>query len=115
MNTVIIREDDLIETIADALQYISYFHPMDYIRALGAAYAREVSPAAKDAMAQILSNSRMCAEGHRPICPDTGIVTVFIPWGMDCRLDSLRSLQPVVNEGERRAHLPPDEDRKDSG
>src|SRR5690606_11471810 len=68
MNTVIIREDDLIETIADALQYISYFHPMDYIRALGAAYEREVSPAAKDAMAQILSNSRMCAEGQRPIC-----------------------------------------------
>src|SRR3546814_3413031 len=86
MNTVIIREDDLIETIADALQYISYFHPMDYIRALGAAYAREVSPAAKDAMAPILSNSRMYAEGHRPICQDTGIVTVFIQWGMDCRL-----------------------------
>src|SRR3546814_16962548 len=86
MNTVIIREDDLIETIADALQYISYFHPMDYIRALGAAYRREVSPAAKDAMAQLLSNSRMCAEGHRPICPDTGLVTIFIQWGMDCRL-----------------------------
>src|SRR3546814_3312130 len=102
MNTVIIREDDLIETIADALQYISYFHPMGYIRALGAAYAREVSPAAKDAMAQILSNSRMCAEGHRPICQDTGIVTVFIQWGMDCRLDRPRSLQQVVDEGVRR-------------
>jgi len=108
MNTVIIREDDLIETIADALQYISYFHPMDYIRALGAAYQREVSPAAKDAMAQILSNSRMCAEGHRPICQDTGIVTVFIKWGMDCRLDSARSLQQVVDEGVRRAYLHPD-------
>jgi fumarate hydratase class I len=108
MNTVIIREDDLIETIADALQYISYFHPMDYIRALGAAYEREVSPAAKDAMAQILSNSRMCAEGHRPICQDTGIVTVFIKWGMDCRLDSPRSLQQIVDEGVRKAYLHPD-------
>ncbi|WOF44048.1 fumarate hydratase [Sphingopyxis indica] len=108
MNSVIIREDDLIETIADALQYISYFHPMDYIRALGAAYEREVSPAAKDAMAQILSNSRLCAEGHRPICQDTGIVTVFIKWGMDCRLDSPRSLQQVVDEGVRRAYLHPD-------
>lgn len=108
MNTVIIREDDLIETIADALQYISYFHPMDYIRALGAAYEREVSPAAKDAMAQILSNSRMCAEGHRPICQDTGIVTIFIKWGMDCRLDSPRSLQQVVDEGVRKAYLHPD-------
>jgi fumarate hydratase class I len=108
MNTVIIREDDLIESVADALQYISYFHPMDYIRALGAAYEREVSPAAKDAMAQILSNSRMCAEGHRPICQDTGIVTVFIKWGMDCRLDSPRSLQQVVDEGVRRAYLHPE-------
>ena len=108
MNSVIIREDDLVETIADALQYISYFHPMDYIRALGAAYEREVSPAAKDAMAQILSNSRLCAEGHRPICQDTGIVTVFIKWGMDCRLDSARSLQQVVDEGVRRAYLHPD-------
>ncbi|HZG32086.1 MAG TPA: fumarate hydratase, partial [Sphingopyxis sp.] len=108
MNTVIIREDDLVETIADALQYISYFHPMDYIRALAAAYEREVSPAAKDAMAQILSNSRMCAEGHRPICQDTGIVTVFIKWGMDCRLDSPRSLQQVVDEGVRKAYLHPE-------
>ncbi|MBL8650735.1 MAG: fumarate hydratase [Sphingopyxis sp.] len=106
--TVTIREEDLVETIADALQYISYFHPMDYIRALGAAYEREVSPAAKDAMAQILSNSRMCAEGHRPICQDTGIVTVFIKWGMDCRLDSPRSLQQVVDEGVRKAYLHPD-------
>jgi fumarate hydratase class I len=81
---------------------------MDYIRALGAAYEREVSPAAKDAMAQILSNSRMCAEGHRPICQDTGIVTVFIKWGMDCRLDSPRSLQQVVDEGVRKAYLHPD-------
>jgi fumarate hydratase class I len=108
MNTVMIREDDLVETIADALQYISYFHPMDYIRALAAAYEREVSAAAKDAMAQILSNSRMCAEGHRPICQDTGIVTVFIKWGMDCRLDSPRSLQQVIDEGVRRAYLHPE-------
>ncbi len=106
--TITIREDDLIETVADALQYISYFHPMDYIRALGAAWEREQSPAAKDAMAQILSNSRMCAEGHRPICQDTGIVTVFIKWGMACRLDSPRSLQQVVDEGVRRAYLHPD-------
>ena len=106
--TVTIREDDVIETVADALQYISYFHPMDYIRALAGAYEREQSPAAKDAMAQILSNSRMCAEGHRPICQDTGIVTVFIKWGMECRLDSPRSLQQVVDEGVRRAYLHPD-------
>src|SRR3546814_7290289 len=108
MNTCMSREDDLSGTVADALQYSSYFHPMDYSRALGAAYRREVSPAAKDAMAQILSNSRMCAEGHRPICQDTGIVTIFIQWGMDCRLDSPRSLQQVVDEGVRRAYLHPD-------
>jgi hypothetical protein len=74
----IIREDDLIETITDALQYISYYHPMDYIQALGEAYKVEQGPAAKDAIAQILTNSRMCAEGHRPICQDTGIVNVFM-------------------------------------
>jgi hypothetical protein len=91
--TTIIREADLIESVADALQYISYYHPMDYIRALGAAYEAEASPAAKDAIAQILTNSRMCAEGHRPICQDTGIVTVFVKWGQDCRLESARSLQ----------------------
>src|SRR3546814_19647892 len=94
MNTVIIREDDLIETIADALQYISYFHPMDYIRALGAAYRREVSPAAKDAMAPILSNSRMCAEGHRPICKDTGIVTIFIQWRSEERRVGQECVRP---------------------
>ena len=84
--TVTIRNSDLIDSVADALQYISYFHPMDYIRALGDAYTAEQSPAAKDAIAQILTNSRMCAEGHRPICQDTGIVNVFVKWGMDCRL-----------------------------
>ncbi len=94
---VTIREADLIESIADALQYISYFHPMDYIRALGAAWAREANPAAKDAMAQVLANSRMCAEGHRPICQDTGIVNVFLKWGLECRLESEMSLQEVVD------------------
>jgi len=101
---VTIREEDLIESVADALQYISYFHPMDYIRALGEAYQAEQGPAAKDAIAQILTNSRMCAEGHRPICQDTGIVNVMIEWGQDCRLESDRSLQEVVDEGVRRAY-----------
>jgi fumarate hydratase, class I len=105
---VTITETDLIESIADALQYISYFHPMDYIRALGDAYEAEQGPAAKDAIAQILTNSRMCAEGHRPLCQDTGIVTVFIKWGQDCRLESARSLQDVVDEGVRRAYLYPE-------
>lgn len=103
-----IREADLIESVADALQYISYYHPMDYIRALGVAYEAEQSPAAKDAIAQILTNSRMCAEGHRPICQDTGIVNVFIEWGQDCRLESDRSLQDVVDEGVRRAYNNPE-------
>lgn len=105
---VTIREEDLIESVADALQYISYFHPMDYIRALGEAYKAEAGPAAKDAIAQILTNSRMCAEGHRPICQDTGIVNVFIEWGQNCRLESDRSLQEVVDEGVRRAYLNPE-------
>ena len=106
--TTIIKESDLIESVADALQYISYYHPMDYIRALGAAYEAEQGPAAKDAIAQILTNSRMCAEGHRPICQDTGIVTVFIKWGQQCLLESDRSLQEVVDEGVRRAYLHPE-------
>ncbi len=104
----VISEDDLIESVADALQYISYYHPMDYIRALGDAYEAEKGPAAKDAIAQILTNSRMCAEGHRPICQDTGIVNVFVRWGMNCRLDSERSLQEVVDEGVSRAYNHPD-------
>ena len=108
MTTTIIREADLIESVADALQFISYYHPMDYIRALGEAYKVEQGPAAKDAIAQILTNSRMCAEGHRPICQDTGIVTVFVKWGQDCRLESDRSLQEVVDEGVRRAYLHPE-------
>jgi fumarate hydratase class I len=105
---VTIREEDLIESVADALQYISYFHPMDYIRALGEAYDAELGPAARDAIAQILTNSRMCAEGHRPLCQDTGIVNVFVDWGQDCRLGSDRSLQEVVDEGVRRAYLNPE-------
>ncbi|MET0240688.1 MAG: fumarate hydratase [Sphingobium sp.] len=105
----IIKTADLIESVADALQYISYYHPMDYIRALGDAYEVEQGPAAKDAIAQILTNSRMCAEGHRPICQDTGIVNVFVKWGMDCVLDDTsRSLQDVVDEGVRRAYLNPE-------
>jgi len=105
---ITISQDDLIETVADALQYISYYHPMDYIQALGEAYKAEQGPAAKDAIAQILTNSRMCAEGHRPICQDTGIVNVFVKWGQNCRLDSERSLQEVVDEGVRRAYNHPD-------
>jgi fumarate hydratase, class I len=106
--TVTISESDIIESVADALQYISYYHPMDYIRALGVAYEAEQGPAAKDAIAQILTNSRMCAEGHRPICQDTGIVTVFVKWGQGCVLESARSLQDVVDEGVRRAYLHPE-------
>ncbi len=107
--TTTIRAADLIESVADALQFISYYHPVDYIRALGDAYAAEQSPAAKDAIAQILTNSRMCAEGHRPLCQDTGIVNVFIKWGMDCQMDSgAKSLQDVVDEGVRRAYLHPE-------
>ena len=105
---VTIREDDLIESVADALQYISYYHPMDYIRALGDAYEAEQGPAAKDAIAQILTNSRMCAEGHRPICQDTGIVNVFVKWGQDCRLESKLSLQEVVDEGVRQTYNHPE-------
>ena len=105
---VTIREEDLIESVADALQYISYYHPMDYIRALGEAYKAEQGPAARDAIAQILTNSRMCAEGHRPLCQDTGIVNVFIQWGQECRLESTRSLQDVVDDGVRRAYLNPE-------
>src|SRR3546814_11082465 len=94
----IIREDDLIETVADALQYISYYHPLDYITALGEAYKAEQGPAAKDAIAQILANSRMCAEGHRPICPDTGIVNVFLKWGQNCRQIGRASCRDSVGQ-----------------
>ncbi len=104
-----IRQEDLIQSVADALQYISYYHPVDYIKNLTAAYEREESPAAKDAIAQILINSRMCAEGHRPICQDTGIVTVFLEVGMSVRWDdATMSVEDMVNEGIRRAYNHPD-------
>ena len=104
----VIKQQDLIESVADALQYISYYHPADFIRALGAAWEKEANPAAKDAMAQILINSRMCALGHRPICQDTGIVTVFLKIGMDVRWDGDMSVTEMVNEGIRRGYNHPD-------
>jgi fumarate hydratase, class I len=103
-----IRQDDFIQSIADAFQYISYYHPLDYIQALGEAYEREESPAAKDAIAQILTNSRLCAEGKRPICQDTGICVVFLKVGMNVRWDATLSVQEMVNEGVRRAYLNPE-------
>src|ERR1700749_1354949 len=103
-----IKQEDLIQSVADALQYISYYHPVDYITNLAKAYDREESHAAKDAMAQILINSRMCAEGHRPLCQDTGIVTVFLKIGMDVRWDAELTVEEMVNEGVRRAYLHPD-------
>jgi fumarate hydratase class I len=104
-----IEQADLIQSVADALQFISYYHPLDYIEALGEAYQAEQSPAAKDAIAQILTNSRMCAEGHRPICQDTGIVVVFVKVGMDVRwANATMSVTDMVNEGVRHAYLHPD-------
>ena len=103
-----IREDDLVASVADAFQFISYYHPVDYIRALADAHAREASPAAKDAMAQILINSRMAAEGHRPICQDTGIAIAFLRVGMNVRWDTQRSVQQMVDEGVRRAYTDAD-------
>jgi fumarate hydratase class I len=109
----VIKQEDLIQSIADSLQHISYYHPLDYIQALGRAYELEQSPAAKDAIAQILTNSRMCAEGHRPICQDTGIVTVFVKVGMDVRWASesggaTLSVTDMINEGVRRGYTNPD-------
>ncbi len=104
-----IRQEDFIASVADALQFISYYHPQDYIEALGEAYRAEESPAAKDAIAQILTNSRMCAEGHRPICQDTGIVVAFVKVGMSVRWDGLTmSIADMVDAGVRRAYLDPD-------
>jgi len=103
-----IREEDFVASVADAFQFISYYHPADYIRDLWAAYQREESPAAKDAMAQILINSRMSAEGHRPICQDTGIAIVFIRAGMDVRWATKKSLAQLVDEGVRRAYTDKD-------
>lgn len=104
----VIRQDDVIQSVADALQYISYYHPKDFIDAMAAAYEREENPAAKDAIAQILINSRMCATGHRPICQDTGIVTVFVHVGMNVTWDADMSLDDMINEGVRRAYQLPD-------
>ncbi len=107
MATVITR-DDLVQSVQDALQFISYYHPPDFIKAVGEAYEKEKSAAARDAMAQILINSRMCAEGHRPICQDTGIVNVFLSVGMNVRFESEDSLEDMINEGVRRAYNLPD-------
>src|SRR3974390_1147733 len=109
----VIKQDDLIQSVADALQFISYYHPVDFIRALTRAYEKEQSPAARDAIAQILINSRMGAEGHRPICQDTGIVNAFVKVGMDVRFEAAPGerpldMQEMVDEGVRRAYLDPD-------
>src|SRR3569833_651399 len=109
MNTAI-RKNDLIDSVAAALQYISYYHPADNIKHLARAYAREQSAAAKDAIAQILTNSRMRADGRRPICQDTGIVNVFLKVGMDVRWEGFEdsSLADAVNAGVRKAYLDPE-------
>ncbi|MDB9953593.1 fumarate hydratase [Porticoccaceae bacterium] len=104
----IIRQQDVIQSVADALQYISYYHPADFIKAVKEAYDREESQSAKDAMAQILINSRMCAMGHRPICQDTGIVTVFVKVGMQVQWEGDMSLTDMINQGVREAYLLPD-------
>ncbi len=104
----VIRQDDVIDSVADALQFISYYHPLDFVQAIHQAYEKEQNPAAKDAMAQILINSRMCALGHRPICQDTGIVTVFLKIGMNVQWDAGMSVADMVNAGVRRAYLHPD-------
>jgi fumarate hydratase class I len=103
-----IHQDHVIDSVADALQFISYYHPKDFVDAVHEAYQREESKPAKDAMAQILINSRLCAEGHRPICQDTGIVTVFVKVGMDVRWEAEMTLNDMINEGVRRAYLHPD-------
>jgi fumarate hydratase class I len=109
----VIQQEDFVASVAAALQFISYYHPVDFIRGMARAYEREESPAARDAMAQILINSRMCAEGHRPICQDTGIVTAFLKVGMDVRFASdpgeeQKDVQQMVDEGVRRAYLDPE-------
>src|SRR6201998_2633955 len=107
----VIRQQDLIYSVAGALQHINYYHPVDYITSLAKAYEKEESPAAKDAMAQILINSRMCAEGQRPICQDTGVVNVFVKVGMDVRFEGpgggplTLDLQGMADDGVRRAYL----------
>ena len=103
-----IRQEDFIQSVADAFQFISYYHPVDYIRNLHEAWKREASPAARDAMAQILINSRMAAEGHRPICQDTGIAIAFVSIGMHARFDATMTVEQMVDEGVRRAYLDAD-------
>ena len=104
----VIQDRDVVESVADALQFISYYHPQDFVQAVHRAYEMEQSQAAKDALAQILINSRMCAMGKRPICQDTGIVTVFVDIGMNVRWDTSQPLEDLINEGVRRAYLHPD-------
>ena len=106
--TATIRQEDLIQSVADALQFISYYHPKDFIQAVAQAWEREASPAAKDALAQILLNSRMCAEGRRPICQDTGIVVVFVKLGMNARFAGDLTLNEMIDAGVRRAYRHPD-------
>ena len=104
----VIRKDDLVDSVDDALQYISYYHPLDFIQALETAYNKEENKAAKDAIAQILINSRMSAEGKRPLCQDTGIVTCFVNIGMDVRFETDMTVQEMIDEGVRRAYSNPD-------
>jgi len=104
----VIQQDDVITSVADALQYISYYHPPDFVQALYRAYEQERSPAARDAIAQILLNSRLCAEGHRPVCQDTGIVVAFVDVGMAVRWQGSMDLEAMINEGVRRAYTHPD-------
>ena len=104
----VIKQDDLIQSVADALQFISYYHPLDFIRAMRGAWEKEESPAAKAALTQVLVNSRMCAIGRRPICQDTGIVIVFVSVGMDVQWDADMSLEDMINEGVRRGYTHPD-------
>jgi fumarate hydratase class I len=104
----LIRQDDFIQSIADGFQFISYYHPLDYVKALTAAWEREQSPAARDAIAQILVNSRLAAEGHRPVCQDTGICVVYLKVGMNVRWDAKLGMNEMVDEGVRRAYLNPD-------
>jgi len=105
----VIRQDDLIESVADALQFISYYHPVDFVKAVHEAWEREQNPAARDAMAQILINSRMCAQGHRPICQDTGIVTAFLKVGMGVQWDGDLSVTDMVNWNSRNFFRGPGE------
>jgi len=110
-----IRQDDLVQSIADALQHLSYYHPVDFITNMARAYEMEQAPAAKDAIAQILINSRMAAEGHRPMCQDTGIITIFLYIGMELLWDqATASIDDMVNAGVRRAYTNPDNPLRES-